>query len=763
MAFKKASTNAPRGLVRWLLLAICVLQVIYQGLLWYHLQREEASDTCVTLSGPAPAGSAACLEADLFRSWQESEELHGLGFGESEAELHGLMEEIHPEESFGANIADQPLTEVEQIWEKMDAPDEASREEAASATGSNLAAAENASQVKHADVWAEFHRLADSVQASLANRSNVTSWARDLVSLQQHLQARMDGLLGARVAERPSAQSSHASAVSEKEPVAVEVEDAFKEVQSSLTPWGKDLVALQERLEARAESLRKAHNQVRAPAATVADVAPEAAVEIPLIDRINALGRDLCSAPQRRERPACKQFLEDGGEESSTTSPQLGSRRDLQAGQKAWQKLLAGSVAAFGRDLCAELHWAGYPPCSAYLNASSNGTEVLGASSGGSSAGASLRKADGYMQRLQWSTVPFATKHRRAAAAAPVVLTREQLRSAKWQGKIPSVACIAVIPSAKDVAARLKYFINNFQLQSYEGPQQLVLVYLSSQEDVAKLVKMYADGAFIKAVAVHSAMALPSTTAFRYGAWQADADVIARWNFDEWHHPQRLSMQVRALALAGRPACLITQWTVLSEAGLDSSASGWEGSLVGETAWMQEHWHPLLLEERVVLEGAQSHNVVRVDMPGLSVYAAEESHEAGGAISSAGSAGGQLVRQLGLPSLDVEEATMKLASSCLEIGPSGSSEGLAIDEALQARIGEQLGEEMATKYRELSARRQRVLESLQSVCANAALEKDPEKKMKLQSDASHIAAIKAELDQHFESVGELYPAQEMSQ
>merc|ERR1719217_1213468 len=100
--------------------------------------------------------------------------------------------------------------------------------------------------------------------------------------------------------------------------------------------------------------------------------------------------------------------------------------------------------------------------------------------------------------------------------------------------------------------------IQNFMTQDYAGAKQLVLVFHHLDSEAESLAKKFADGFFIKAVAARGQEHLPSTTGLRYGAWSAtDADVIARWDFGEEQHHQRLSTQVRALAYASRPACLM--------------------------------------------------------------------------------------------------------------------------------------------------------------------------------------------------------------
>merc|ERR1719160_1878934 len=157
----------------------------------------------------------------------------------------------------------------------------------------------------------------------------------------------------------------------------------------------------------------------------------------------------------------------------------------------------------------------------------------------------------------------------------------------------------------------MMYFIDNFKLAHYEGEKELVLVYHHADKQAAALVQKYEESNLIRGVASRGDG--NSTTSLRYGAYTSKAEIIARWDFSDWHHPDRLSMQVRALAFSSRPASVLRQPTWHDENGNPDGILGWEGSLVGESRWMREHWHPLI-EERAVLAGAQAHNVVEVEM-----------------------------------------------------------------------------------------------------------------------------------------------------
>lgn len=424
----------------------------------------------------------------------------------------------------------------------------------------------------------------------------------------------------------------------------------------------------------------------------------------------------------------------------------------LEAGHEEWEELFSGSVSEFTRELCADPRRSNYPSCAKFhANSTTAVKEAAGVGHAGEAATAlrsSLRGAGEPVQsgQLHWSAVvASAARKGRGATKGLAPLSREQLHHAKWHGKIPKVACIAAVPSGRDAQARLKYFINNFLLQSYEGPKQLVLVYRHADVEMAKLVKARADGALIKAVASRDEGQFPSTASLRYGAWSAaDADVIARWNFDEWHHPDRLSMQVRALALTSRPASLLKRWTILAgaEPGNKTVVSddlGWEGALVGEAKWMGEHWMPLLGEERAILAGVQAHAVAQVDMPELSVY---------NMVGPKGEA--DALRHFG-----IKDPASVEGSACSEAAAHkepGSSIGLGKE------IGSQAGEALGETYLVLASRRRGIARRLHMLCTEATEERDPLRRERLLSQAETMSAIQKELDQHFGAVEALYHA-----
>lgn len=225
---------------------------------------------------------------------------------------------------------------------------------------------------------------------------------------------------------------------------------------------------------------------------------------------------------------------------------------------------------------------------------------------------------------LHWtpSTKPHSGAFMKKRSQVPADVSLKEIHGAHWGGHIPKVACILALPATTRAHARLKYVVNNFKSQNYEGAKQLIIVHHYQDHTGAERIRNLADGYVVKAVPART-MEVPSATALRYGAWSADkdTDIIARWDVDGWHHPQRLAMQVRALAFSKRQACLLKRWTVTPGDGSRSVVEdeiGGEHSLIGERAWMDRNWQPLLEESKQALLAHQG-QVALLDMAELLV------------------------------------------------------------------------------------------------------------------------------------------------
>jgi len=246
-----------------------------------------------------------------------------------------------------------------------------------------------------------------------------------------------------------------------------------------------------------------------------------------------------------------------------------------------------------------------------------------------SAAGDSYTSLRAGHQQMHWSTVakwsaaaaatswmPSVGLGSSSAATGHLKYDRHTLHAARWAGMIPKAACITAIRSGGTARLRMAKFIHEFNAQKYEGPSQLVIVYHANDTEAAMLVHLYADGSRIKGVAAAGHEELPSTTAMRFGAWSAgeDAEVIFHWEFEAWHHPDRLGLQVRAIALGGRPGSLLEHPAAGASYRPGGQPDAWEETLAGEAKWMQRHWYPHMYGQRDSLKKWQDSEIVGVDM-----------------------------------------------------------------------------------------------------------------------------------------------------
>lgn len=460
---------------------------------------------------------------------------------------------------------------------------------------------------------------------------------------------------------------------------------------------------------------------------------------------------------------------------------------DLEEKDHKWEEAFQSSTNSYLEQLCSDPERAAYPACATLRRstpakpaepASLSSSRLRGASTDASTTAAPaaaatssrLRGASAapvlYLETAPAASTSSSSRLRGASANAPSLtgwaavvaagagkghghsikdaasVTREQLQSFKWAGKMPSIACIAPITAETATAEKLSALVSNFRLQTYGGRRTLQLLFQHSDIAVSELVHRYADGVIVKAVPVRATGQFPSTTALRYGAWATDADIIARWNADEWYHPDRLAMQVEAMVLAARPVSLLKSWTFhgSSVAPFENSAAdkiGWEGAMMGEKGWMQEHWMPLLAEERDMLGGVQAGGIVQIDMPELMAYRVEDAenwHDA-------------------LEHFHISEDQVALEDApgaCAELPANAAAAGV-----LQHDVDEKLGAELGGIYKTLVNSRSTVSTSLHTLCEELAEEKHPAQRQRLSKQAEHIHEILGQINERFDAVDKL--------
>lgn len=729
--------NSHKNVILWLLgLTICY-QIAYQAFMYHEIQQEALDEVChaPSMGGSFAGQSPHCEEVQLFRSWQDQEaEWHAALAAES-GEEH-LIKESAPVLHFGEIAADSPEPELQlpvqgnatgnstgnatqdSAHGAIAAIAEATAAATAAAAARSTTAAPKVAPPAPGAFLAPANASAERApapadQSQEAEGVPMTAWAAGLEKLEHQLEEQMEHLPSMR---HKHAHERQARMDSLMDSVAASLANTSK--AEVMTPWATELVALQKHLDEELHAREEAHHAHHLHSTTATTT------EVSLLDRIYRVGHELCATPDHRDRPECAQFMH--GEHPETHGETDAKKLAHRAAKASWRMNLTQDIKEHEAQLdskLAELRGEKKAWEEAFI-ARVASARSLERDAGAEATGIELTQSASSLRGggrvyVHWSSVKawHGPKWWEMSTGRSLV-TREEAQGAHWAGMIPKVACITAITSGFHAKIQMKYFINNFHLQNYEGPRQLVFVYHHTDLEAAKLVQRYSDGVSIRGVAARNNESFPSTQGLRYGAWITDADVIARWDFEEWHHPNRLSLQVRALALSTRPACVVQQ-----AAGTTHSLSR-EASIVGEAVWMRRHWRPMAANESEVLDSVQADRVVQL-------HADDLRHEGHGA------------------------ATSRRPRACEGVaGAAPLAE--ASDPGLEDRIGAKVGAQMQEMYRGLAAKRRDAAQKLRSLCVEFSAEADAQRQERLSADAEKMSAVLSELDKHFAALGSLF-------
>jgi hypothetical protein len=622
------SSTGPSTIIATLFAVICCYQFINRmsGGEVRDVHGYDADGACVAVPGVG-SGHSLCMEAQLFAGWEELPH-------ESPEELEQLLQVSHGSSAFSVDASGSTS--------KM--PVDAT---AGNLRASTAVASESTASIKPEIVQKKRPSMRGAAKLASSQKdegvSNKQLHSKSLSELQEKLEARMEASAQRRAEHRALRALSGASHETPK----------VASPQDSMTQWAHNLDDLTHELQDHMKARRKARDEHASSHAT-ARMAPTPGYRAShmgevnsnqktsqLLDEVLSLGQRMCQDPQRHDRPECAQFLRKNlstpvsvnSVEKSTLRGHA-AHKDRHEHAMAHIKLLEKHLDELQKEreheaeeiehesteilkeLCADPARNSYPVCARLLATSSASVSVP-------NNGKSLRAKS---PDLHWSAMKDqdnATKPHHSEVTQ-LVMHRRALLQSHWDGKIPKVACITVLPQGHTTETLMRYFMDNYKLQHYEGARQLIIVYHSADHEAARIAHLHANGDSVLAAAARGGGPFPSATAYRYGAWLAKgADIVARWDFDAWHHPNRLSMQVRALAVAKRQASLLPRMTIFDVNGGNSTvpgSTGPHGSLIGDASWMQKHWMPLLEEEASVLHGLQAQHVVQVDMPELVAY-----------------------------------------------------------------------------------------------------------------------------------------------
>jgi hypothetical protein len=368
---------------------------------------------------------------------------------------------------------------------------------------------------------------ANSTGAESASISHMTPWAQNLMEEMHQMQEHMEHYHKERT-DHAAAFASAFSAYAASEQAA----HAQQPPEDSMTPWAHNLEDLQHDLEHRME-VRDRHHAEHEAAHKAMNDRIEAAAKVdtasPFMNEINSLGRELCEDPQRHDSLACAQFVHP---DEQVAASQHTSHRDSHADSMMHLQLLEKHMDQLAKDrehddedirkestdflqeLCADPARKSYPSCVHLSATTSVAPTTTGkgsrfrASVDSSSASANdhQHKAVQHVVELQWTPLTESEVASRPhnVDALPFVMGRRELRGHHWEGRIPKVACVTVLPHGKVTEVLMQYFMDNYNLQSYEGQRELVIVYHSSDAEAARIAHLYADGTSVKAAGAHS-------------------------------------------------------------------------------------------------------------------------------------------------------------------------------------------------------------------------------------------------------------------
>jgi len=543
-----------KGALYWLMAMTFVFQILSHLKMWSVLSSEEEernADTdawCPAVMNATAPTSARCAEARLFKAWKQAAAM------------------ATPR---GAEVADMTSTEAP-------IPKEDSELRAVLGLGAASSSETTPTPAPAVAAW-----------------SPMTAWAEGLAELQRGLERRFNALPSAS-RRRAEEFDRHAGRI------AISLES------SQLTHWGEDLQVLQQRLEEKQAALR-GKRRAAAPAGgatptpTMAPPSPAdgsasadahanvaAATfkeEAPLMDKINAVHKELCKDPRRRDRADCKEFLAGlaAAREAARDARRLATgsakveaelRQDMAriaSERDAWQRDFEAELRGAYRELCAERGgaWCTAPEAASTTNRSeehaalradiaretkeqtaaldaklaklaadrkdwerellehyglASHEPVVVAAATGASPRAPQPSRSARRSSLRWSEVRAWAEARRlrgGRGGAHEEITRADLEGAQWAAEPPSVVCVTAVPLGHRAKSQVKYVVDNFLKQTYRAAQ-LVLVYHHEDAQAAEIVKEYSQGDRISGVAARGSHEdFPSAADIRFGAWSA--------------------------------------------------------------------------------------------------------------------------------------------------------------------------------------------------------------------------------------------------
>jgi glycosyltransferase involved in cell wall biosynthesis len=144
----------------------------------------------------------------------------------------------------------------------------------------------------------------------------------------------------------------------------------------------------------------------------------------------------------------------------------------------------------------------------------------------------------------------------------------------------PLVSCLC--PTWGRVSM-LRRAIACFLRQTYE-PRELVVIYRIDDAETKDYLATLGEQS-IRAIEIAASPWLGPGALRNMAMEAARGHYVAVWDDDDWYGPTRLAEQIRAISVAGKPGCVLTQLVLYdgaTQSAFLSAERTWENSLVAE-------------------------------------------------------------------------------------------------------------------------------------------------------------------------------------
>jgi len=184
---------------------------------------------------------------------------------------------------------------------------------------------------------------------------------------------------------------------------------------------------------------------------------------------------------------------------------------------------------------------------------------------------------------------------------------------------VPLISCLCVTRHRVDLLGRA---VRCFREQTH-GERELLVVYESDDTATRDYLASVAD-ARVRGVEVPIAPKQTLGELRNLAIEQANGQYVCQWDDDDWHHPDRLKVQLEALRDSGRSACVLCRWTladVEARRAYISPHRAWEGSILVQRDRMVPYPSLPRGEDTPAIEAlADKQELHLLDRPDLYVY-----------------------------------------------------------------------------------------------------------------------------------------------